>query len=176
MTAINPGLHTRPLSDSSDSLLRFGLRVDGTPDSVSRLTRDDLLAFWHKQAAQPWVLSVAGDFDRSAVTDFAKALPALMPARVFPPGTVYSYSNFGVALAGAVVESVARKAFSSVVRDRILRPLGMTRSGFVLDEDLEGGTPRPWPVHVLPTGERVWGLTGRLLWRLARFCEASPWR
>ena len=60
----------------------YGLRVDGTPDSVSRLTRDDLLALWHKQAAQPWVLSVAGDFDRSAVTDFAKALPEPSAKRV----------------------------------------------------------------------------------------------
>ena len=41
MTAINPGLHTRPLSDSSDSLLRFGLRVDGTLCSLTGL----LMAF-----------------------------------------------------------------------------------------------------------------------------------
>ena len=60
----------------------YGPRVDGTPDSVSRLTRDDLLAFWHKQATQPWALSVAGDFDRSAVTDFAKALPEPSAKRV----------------------------------------------------------------------------------------------
>ena len=64
---------------------------------------------------------------------------------------------------------------SEVVSLHVL-PVPSPKDGFVLDEDLEGGTPRPWPVHVLPTGERVWGLTGRLLWRLARFCEASPWR
>ncbi|MCH5277605.1 MAG: insulinase family protein [Desulfovibrionaceae bacterium] len=54
----------------------YSLRVGGTPGSVARLTRDDLLAFWRKQAAQPWVLSVAGDFDRGLVMDFAKSLPA----------------------------------------------------------------------------------------------------
>ena len=99
-----------------------------------------------------WIGSTAPD--GIAELDFAKALPALMPARVFPPGTVYSYSNFGVALAGAVVESVARRAFSSVVRDRILLPLGMTRSGFVLDEEMERHLatgyytdgPEPYPV------------------------------
>jgi hypothetical protein len=37
MTAIHPRVHTRPLSDSSDSLLRFALRVDGTLCSAAGL-------------------------------------------------------------------------------------------------------------------------------------------
>lgn len=53
----------------------YGLKTDGTPESVRRLTRDDMLAFWRQQAAQPWVLSVAGDFDRTNVVDFARSLP-----------------------------------------------------------------------------------------------------
>lgn len=53
----------------------YSLRVGGTPDSLNRLTRDDLLAFWRRQAAQPWVLSVAGDFDRGFIMDFVKSLP-----------------------------------------------------------------------------------------------------
>jgi len=37
MTAIHPRVYTRPLSDSSDSLLRFALRVDGTVCAVTGL-------------------------------------------------------------------------------------------------------------------------------------------
>ena len=100
-----------------------------------------------------WIGSTAPD--GVAELDFAKALPGLLPARVFPPGSVYSYSNFGMALAGAVVESVSRRAFSSTVRDRILIPLGMRRSGFVLDQETEGHLatgyytdgPEPYPVE-----------------------------
>ncbi|WP_269490276.1 NUDIX hydrolase [Aminomonas paucivorans] len=35
------------------------------------------------------------------------------------------------------------------------------------------------PTHRLPCGKRVWGLTGRLLWRLSRLCSGEgvpvPW-
>lgn len=48
--------------------------------------------------------------------------------RLFVPGTDYQYSNLGLALAGAVVEKVAGKPYAEVVQERILRPLGMTRT------------------------------------------------
>ena len=60
MTAINPGLHTRPLSDSSDSLLRFGLRVDGTLCSLTGLlmafTADPLSRLSGLSATSGWVI------------------------------------------------------------------------------------------------------------------------
>ena len=60
MTAINPGLHTRPLSDSSDSLLRFGLRVDGTLCSLTGLlmafTADPLSRLSGLSATSEWVI------------------------------------------------------------------------------------------------------------------------
>ncbi len=48
------------------------------------------------------------------------------------PGTGYAYSNLAVALAGYVAESVAGVDFDEWCRRRILRPLGMTDSGFRL--------------------------------------------
>lgn len=53
----------------------YGLKVDGTPESVAALTRSDIESFWQKQAAQPWILSVAGDFDREEIVAFARSLP-----------------------------------------------------------------------------------------------------
>jgi CubicO group peptidase (beta-lactamase class C family) len=62
-----------------------------------------------------------------------------IPARVFPPGTVSAYSNYGAALAGYVVERASGMPFSAYVEKNILQPLGMTHSTFVqpLPSDLK---------------------------------------
>jgi CubicO group peptidase (beta-lactamase class C family) len=53
-----------------------------------------------------------------------------MPARVLPPGTVFSYSNYGFALAGEVVAQVSGLPFDRYAAARIFRPLGMEASTF----------------------------------------------
>ena len=46
------------------------------------------------------------------------------------PGRVMSYSNPGLALAGYVLEQVAKKPYADVIDERLFKPLGMTRSTF----------------------------------------------
>jgi CubicO group peptidase (beta-lactamase class C family) len=53
-----------------------------------------------------------------------------IPARVYPPGTVTAYSNYGVTLAGYIVEQTAGVAFADYFDDQIFQPLGMTRTTF----------------------------------------------
>ena len=48
-----------------------------------------------------------------------------IPTRVFPPGTVTSYSNYGAALAGYIVQEVSGELFEDYLRDNILQPLNM---------------------------------------------------
>lgn len=48
-----------------------------------------------------------------------------MPARVRPPGTLPSYSNYASALAGSIVERVSGLSWEEYVETRILVPLGM---------------------------------------------------
>ena len=55
----------------------------------------------------------------------AEALAAAAPDQVFPRGTVTSYSNWGAALAGHIVEEVSGQAWGDFVQARILDPLGM---------------------------------------------------
>ena len=55
----------------------------------------------------------------------AEALAASAPEQVFPRGEVTSYSNWGVALAGLVVEEVTGQSWEETVQTRILDPLGM---------------------------------------------------
>jgi len=53
-----------------------------------------------------------------------------IPARIFPPGTVPAYSNYGAALAGYIVERVSGRPFEEYVQENIFKPLGMTHSTF----------------------------------------------
>jgi CubicO group peptidase (beta-lactamase class C family) len=53
------------------------------------------------------------------------------PARIFPPGQISAYSNYGAALAGYIVERVSGEKFDDYVTHHILVPLKMTHSSFL---------------------------------------------
>jgi CubicO group peptidase (beta-lactamase class C family) len=57
-------------------------------------------------------------------------LAAHIPARVRPPGEVTSYSNYGTALAGHIVETIAGIPFEEYIEQNIFKPLGMEHSSF----------------------------------------------
>jgi CubicO group peptidase (beta-lactamase class C family) len=57
-------------------------------------------------------------------------LPKNLPRRLFPNGDIEAYSNYGVALAGYVVERVSGEPFAAYVQQHILDPLGMRHSTF----------------------------------------------
>lgn len=54
-----------------------------------------------------------------------------LPARVFPPGTIAAYSNYGTGLAAYIVERIAGLPFHAYAEQYILDPLGMEQSTFV---------------------------------------------
>jgi CubicO group peptidase (beta-lactamase class C family) len=62
--------------------------------------------------------------------DLGAHLKAWVPARIFPPGEVPAYSNYGAALAGYIVERVSGEEFDAYVARHIFQPLGMARSTF----------------------------------------------
>jgi len=114
-------------------------------------------------------MAAAGDAPREPLQAH---LARRMPGRVFPPGRFVSYSNYGMALLGAVVEEVSGQPFETYVQEHILAPLGMTRSSFDPGPELRadlatgyflaGGAPRPLAfdrLHVAPAGGLV--ATGR---------------
>src|SRR5262245_1567351 len=53
-----------------------------------------------------------------------------MPARIFPPGKIPSYSNYGFTLAGYIVERVSGEKFERYIENHILKPLAMNHSTF----------------------------------------------
>lgn len=69
-----------------------------------------------------------------ALTDVAPTVPQL-----FAPGTMASYNNLALVLAGRLLERVTGQAYEQVVRERVLEPLGMTSTYFF-----------PWEVATRP--------------------------
>jgi CubicO group peptidase (beta-lactamase class C family) len=63
-----------------------------------------------------------------------------IPARVFPPGEVMAYSNYGAALTGYIVELVSGMPFAEYVEKNIFDPLSMNNSTF----------QQPLPQHMAP--------------------------
>lgn len=66
----------------------YGFDGLGTAENQDRFGPGDVQAFWKQQNAQPWILSVAGDFDREKVLAFARSLPVpTVPAVDVPQPT-----------------------------------------------------------------------------------------
>lgn len=68
--------------------------------------------------------------DPAELKPLRESLAAKIPARVRPAGSLSSYSNYGTALAGLIVEEVSGIPFAEFVEQNILRPLGMEHSTF----------------------------------------------
>ncbi len=53
-----------------------------------------------------------------------------IPNRIFPPGQVIAYSNYGAALAGYIVQRVSGEPYNEYIQKHIFTPLRMTHSTF----------------------------------------------
>ena len=67
------------------------------------------------------------------ITELGDLLSKRPPEQVYEPGTVTAYSNYGVALAGYIVECVSEQPFYEYVNANIFAPLGMTHSSLKPD-------------------------------------------
>jgi len=62
------------------------------------------------------------------LTSLGVYLAKYMPKRVYPPGQVPAYSNYGATLAGYIVEQVSGEPYEQYIEEQILKPLGMEHS------------------------------------------------
>lgn len=65
-----------------------------------------------------------------AVLPLVDYLNSHQPKRVYPPGEVPAYSNYGTGLAGLIVANVSGIPFEDYIEQNLLLPLGMTHSTF----------------------------------------------
>lgn len=107
-------------------------------------------------AGQPVTLAhllthTAGLDDRyigKSARSFETALPLgaylrkALPARIVPPGEIFLYSNYGVALAGYIAERATGRPFARLAPELVFGPLGMERSSFGMVEG--AATPQEW--------------------------------
>jgi CubicO group peptidase (beta-lactamase class C family) len=68
--------------------------------------------------------------DPKRVVPLGTYLSRWTPPRIFAPGEVPAYSNYGAGVGGYLVERVSGEPFASYVEKHIFEPLGMSRSSF----------------------------------------------
>ena len=93
-------------------------------------------------------------WDAAAALSNEQYVKSWIPTRIYPPGTVIAYSNYGAALAGYIVQRASGEPFEDYVQDHILQPLGMSHSTF----------RQPLPASLVPdmaTGYLPDGVTAR---------------
>ena len=86
-----------------------------------------------------------------------------MPQRIFPPGKIPSYSNYGFSLAGYIVERASGEKFERYIDNHILKPLRMTNSTF----------DQPLPLALAPQMSRGYLTTAKKT-RDFEFVQAAP--
>jgi len=69
-----------------------------------------------------------GPHDESALRDAARNIKD--DYLFTEPGQIFSYSNLNYVLVGAAMEEIAAKPYADSVSERLLKPLGMTRTTF----------------------------------------------
>ena len=65
--------------------------------------------------------------------DFTRMLQAGVPF-TRAPQTAHEYSNFGYALLGRIITNVSGRPYKDYIEQEIMRPLGMTSSGYDINE------------------------------------------
>lgn len=73
---------------------------------------------------------------------------AIAESPKFAPGAQYEYSNTNTVLLGMVVEKVAGVPFASVLRSRILDPLGLSETSYPTAVQLPAPHPTPYEVDI----------------------------
>ncbi len=72
--------------------------------------------------------------DRAELEPLADYLARELPPRVAPPGEIRNYNDFGIALAGLVVEEVSGMPFADYVQANIFGPLQMDSTWMIVPD------------------------------------------
>ena len=164
----NPHFGSRPIT--ARMLLTHTSSIQDDGYLLSRL-------YFHGDA--PFAL---GDFLREYLTPEGRFFSLWVNYGAAPPGVVFRYSNYAVALAGYLVEAATGTPFDAFCRERIFGPLGMAQTSWRvadLDEralampyryDLETARFVPWGIYGYP--DYPDGLLRTSVAQLARFLMA----
>ncbi|HYE10815.1 MAG TPA: serine hydrolase domain-containing protein [Patescibacteria group bacterium] len=94
------------------------------------VTMNDLLTY---TAGFEDMFSGIAVFDVNKADPLSLSVRKYLPAQVFAPGEVVSYSNYSIALAAYVVQRISGVNFYEYAEENIFKPLGMEKTSFKLD-------------------------------------------
>jgi CubicO group peptidase (beta-lactamase class C family) len=72
-----------------------------------------------------------GTTDPKGALTLEAMIKAWTPTRIYPPGEISAYSNYGASLAGYIVQRVSGEPFERYVAEHIFAPLDMQHASFV---------------------------------------------
>ena len=100
--------------------------------------------------------AIGDDFER--IPRDAFIAQAMQTQLVSPPGAQYHYSNVGYSLMAAIIELVTGQSYERFLREHVLLPAGMERTGYVLPAWDEAD------IVVGYAGQERWGKPTELMW------------
>jgi CubicO group peptidase (beta-lactamase class C family) len=127
-------------ADVNSYLSRFKVK-DPYPQPV---TSAELLT--HSAGLDDSVFGLAAR-NPSQVVPLGAFLARHMPSVVMPPGKIYSYSSYGIALEGYLVQKLSGEPFDAYIEKNILQPLDMRSSGFELTPKLAAHLATGYEYH-----------------------------
>jgi CubicO group peptidase (beta-lactamase class C family) len=129
----------------------IGKYFKGVPEDKKHITIHQLLTH---TAGFPG--AIGDDYEKISRENFVKR--ALAAKLKLKPGEQYFYSNVGFSLAGVILEKVSGKSYEAFLREHILQPAGLAKTGYVL--------PRWNPENIVVgyRADKKWGKPTDLLW------------
>ena len=99
------------------------------------------------------------EFGEKHPQPLGKILARWVPDRIYAPGSMPAYSNYGASVAGYIVERVSGEPFDQYIQRHIFAPAGMTHSSFdqplppalrpLMSKAYKAGSVEPQPYEVI---------------------------
>ena len=140
-----------------DTALPPSLRIPAQGFSRAIRLRDLMT---HTPGFEDQVLKGLFFHDPAQIQPLDVYLAAHRPARVYPPGEVSAYSNYGAALAGAAVAQVEKRPWQDLLEAEILRPAGLDHTTGREPYPPRAGLPAPMPASLARDLSRAYRWTG----------------
>jgi CubicO group peptidase (beta-lactamase class C family) len=151
------------------TLLELATHRTGLPNTPGRLGRRELAYALGLRSRDPWA-DVTSD-------DYAQLVARESPRRA--PGGRVKYSSVAFGLLGDALAARAAKPYEDLLRERVLEPLGMTRTAITTSREslMQGhsrrGRPRPPIEDFMPAAGSVRSNVGEML-RFLGACLDPP--
>jgi hypothetical protein len=99
------------------------------------------------------------DFGEKKPKPLGQVLSRWVPERIYEPGAMPAYSNYGASVAGYIVQRVSGEPFDQYIQRHIFAPAGMTHSSFdqplpanlrpLMSKAYKPGSDEPQPYEVI---------------------------